>query len=105
MTVSSLSARNEALLRHVLAVGGPTSPGTLEQVLQVSRPTINRALRDLVAAGFLDKQGDGRSTRYSASDAARIALGASTSSSPGSTIRTSPTSCLSKYRLRSTPPG
>lgn len=57
MTVSSLSARDEALLRHVLAVGGPTSPGTLEQVLQVSRPTINRALRDLVAAGFLDKQG------------------------------------------------
>lgn len=82
MTISSLSARDEALLRHVLAVGGPTSPGSLELALQVSRPTINRALRGLVAAGFLDKQGNGRSTRYLASDAARIALGEFTSSSP-----------------------
>jgi DNA-binding MarR family transcriptional regulator len=78
MTISLFSARDEALLRHVLAVGGPTSPSTLEQVLHVSQPTINRAVRDLVAAGFLDKLGDGRSTRYVASEAARVALAAST---------------------------
>ncbi|MDY7574570.1 Fic family protein [Actimicrobium sp. CCI2.3] len=77
MTISPFSARDEALLRHVLAVGGPTSPNALEQVLHVSRTTINRAVRDLVAAGFLDKQGDGRSTRYVASEAAQIALAAS----------------------------
>jgi predicted HTH transcriptional regulator len=76
MNISTFSARDEALLRHLLAVDGPTSPGTLEQVLQVSRPTINRALRDLVGAGFLNKQGAGRSTRYVASEAARIALAA-----------------------------
>lgn len=78
MTISPFSARDEALLRHVLAVGGPTSLSALEQVLHVSRPTINRAVRDLVAAGFLDKQGDGRSTRYVASEAARVVLAAST---------------------------
>lgn len=82
MPNSALSTRDKALLRHVLAAGGPTSPSTLEQALQVSRPTINRALRDLVAAGFLNKQGQGRSTRYIASDAARIALGTSTSPAP-----------------------
>ena len=82
MTISPFSARDEALLRHVLAVGGPTSPSALEQVLHVSRPTINRAVRDLVAAGFLDKQGDGRSTRYVASEAARVVLAASTPYAP-----------------------
>ncbi|MEB0137054.1 Fic family protein [Actimicrobium sp. CCC2.4] len=78
MTISPFSARDEALLRYVLAAGAPTSPGSLEQVLNVSRPTLNRTVRDLVAAGFLDKQGDGRSTRYVASEAARDALAAST---------------------------
>ena len=82
MTTSPFSARDEALLRHVLAVGGPTSPSALEQVLNVSRPTINRAVRDLVAAGFLDKQGDGRSTRYMASEAARVTLAASSPYAP-----------------------
>ena len=77
----TLSPRNEALLRHILAIDGPVSPGTLEKALKISRPTINRALRDLVAAGFLDKQGDGRSTRYVASTAAQVALGDPTFSS------------------------
>lgn len=80
MTISALSARDEALLRHVLACDGPCSPGTLEQVLQVSRPTVNRALRKLVAAGFLDKHGSGRSTRYVATHAARSALAVSAQS-------------------------
>jgi len=47
-----------------------------------SRPTINRALRDLLTAGFLEKPGDGRSTRYVATDAAKAALGASPSAAP-----------------------
>lgn len=64
------------MLRHVLAAGEPTQPGALEQALQASRPTINRALRDLLASGFLEKLGDGRSTRYVATAAAKAALGA-----------------------------
>jgi Fic family protein len=75
LTISSLSVRDAALLRYVHDAGAPTSPGALEQVLSVSRPTINRALRDLVAAGLLEKQGDGRSTRYVVTEAARSALG------------------------------
>lgn len=85
MTVSALSAREKTLLRHILDAGTPTSPATLEQVLQVSRPTINRTLRDLVGAGFLDKQGAGRSTRYVASDAARVTLAASSPHAPPTT--------------------
>ncbi len=40
----------------------------------MSRPTVNRDLRDLLSAGFLEKQGDGRSTRYVATAAAEPAL-------------------------------
>ena len=76
MTPPKLSPRHAALLRHVLASGVPVAPSALEQALQVSRPTINRDLRDLLAAGLLDKQGDGRSTRYLATAAAKAALGA-----------------------------
>lgn len=64
MTTPSLPPRHEALLRRVLAAGKPVAPSALEHALQVSRPTINRDLRDLLAAGFLEKRGDGRSTRY-----------------------------------------
>lgn len=78
MTNPSLRVRREALLLHVLASHGAISPGTLEQALQVSRATVNRALRELVASGFLDKHGNGRSTRYVASDTARAALATST---------------------------
>ena len=82
MTAPTLSPRHDALLRRVLAAGEPVPPGALEQVLQASRPTINRALRDLLAAGFLEKLGDGRSTRYVATEAARAALGALPSAAP-----------------------
>ena len=82
MTTPSLSPRHAALLRLVLAAGGPVQPGALEQALQTSRPTINRALRDLLAIGFLEKQGDGRSTCYVATDAAKVALGALLSAAP-----------------------
>jgi len=75
MTAATLSPRHDELLRLVLAAGDPVQPGALEQVLQASRPTINRALRDLLAAGFLERLGDGRSTRYVATDAARAAMG------------------------------
>ena len=75
MTISTLSPRHDALLRLVLAAGKPVQPGALEQALQASRPTINRALRDLLALGFLEKLGDGRSTRYVATDTAQAALG------------------------------
>ncbi len=88
MTAIPLSPRHDALLRLVLAAEEPVQPGALEQALQVSRPTINRALRDLLASGFLEKQGDGRSTRYVATDAAKAALGplpsaAATPAGPG----------------------
>ena len=82
MTPPKLSPRHAALLRHVLASGVPVAPSALEQALQVSRPTINRDLRDLLAARLLDKQGDGRSTRYLANAAAEAALGALPSGSP-----------------------
>ncbi len=71
-----LAPRHEALLRLVLAAGAPLQPGALQQILQTSRPTINRVLRDLQASGFLERLGDGRSTRYMATDAAKAALGA-----------------------------
>ena len=82
MTTSTLLPRHAALLRLVLSAGAPVQPGALEQALQVSRPTINRALRDLLAFGFLEKLGDGRSTRYVTTDAAKAALGALPSAVP-----------------------
>ena len=75
MTTSTLSPRHAALLRLVLAGSEPVQPGALAHALQASRPTINRALRDLLAAGFLQKLGGGRSTRYVVTDTARWALG------------------------------
>lgn len=74
MTPATLPPRHEALLRHVLAAGQPVAPSELERALKVSRPTINRGLRDLLAAGFLEKLGGGRSTRYRATTAAGAAL-------------------------------
>jgi Fic family protein len=82
MTTPALSPRHDALLRVVLAATQPVQPGVLEQALPVSRPTINRALRELLAWGFLQKLGDGRSTRYVATDAAKAALGALPSTAP-----------------------
>ena len=82
MTTPALSPRHDALLRVVLAATQPVQPGALEQALPVSRPTINRALRELLAWGFLQKLGDGRSTRYVATDAAKAALGALSSTAP-----------------------
>ena len=76
MTIPALAPRHEALLRLVLAAGEPVPPGALELALRTSRPTINRALRDLLACGFLHKLGDGRSTRYVATEAATAAWGA-----------------------------
>lgn len=74
MTPATLPPRHEALLRHVLAAGQPVAPSELERALKVSRPTINRDLRDLLAASLLEKLGDGRSTRYLATTAAGAAL-------------------------------
>jgi DNA-binding transcriptional ArsR family regulator len=74
MTPPTLSPRHEALLRQVLVAGEPIAPSALENALQVSRPTINRDLRDLLAAGLLEKHGDGRSTRYLATAAVNAAL-------------------------------
>lgn len=82
MTAPTLLPRHEALLRLVLAAGGAVQPGALGQALRVSRPTINRALRDLLASGFLQKLGDGRSTRYVATDAGKAALGGLPSATP-----------------------
>lgn len=74
MTPATLPPRHKALLRHVLAAGLPVAPSELEWTLKVSRPTINRDLRDLLAASLLEKRGDGRSTRYLATTAAGAAL-------------------------------
>lgn len=82
MTLPVLSSRHHALLRLVLAAGGPVQPRALEQALQASRPTINRALRNLRASGFLEKLGDGRSTRYVATEAAKAALGVLPAAAP-----------------------
>ena len=82
MTTPTLSPRHDALLRRVLAAGEPLQPGALQQTLHTSRPTLNRALRDLLASGFLEKLGDGRSTRYMVTDAAKVALGAVPSAAP-----------------------
>ncbi|WP_369821593.1 MarR family transcriptional regulator [Rhodoferax sp. OV413] len=51
MTTPALSPRHYALLRLIITAGEAVQPGALEQVLQVSRPTINRALRDLLVSG------------------------------------------------------
>lgn len=90
MAALTLSPRHEALLRLVLAAGGAVQPGALEQALQTSRPTINRALRDLLAIGFLQKQGDGRSTRYVATDAAKVAALLSAAPTPSGLLQWSP---------------
>jgi Fic family protein len=82
VTSPDLTPRHAALLRLVLAAGEPVPPGALEQTFEASRPTINRALRDLLAAGLLEKLGAGRSTRYVATDAAKAALGAMPSVAP-----------------------
>jgi Fic family protein len=74
MTIPALLPRHEALLRLVLALAEPVQAGALEQALQVSRPTLNRVLRDLLASGLLEKRGDGRATRYVATEAARDLL-------------------------------
>lgn len=82
MTLPSLSPHHHALLRLVLAASEPIQPGALERDFQGSRPTINRALRDLLATGFLEKRGNGRSTRYVATDSAKAALRALPSAAP-----------------------
>lgn len=74
MTASALTARHGALLRFALAAARPVSPAELEQALEVSRPTINRDLRELVDSGYLERLGGGRSTRYAATSAAKAAL-------------------------------
>ncbi|WP_137919133.1 Fic family protein [Hydrogenophaga sp. 2FB] len=84
MTTPPLSPRHESLLRLVLAAGAPVQPGALEQSLQASRPTVNRALRDLLASGFLERLGSGRSTRYVVTDVGKATLGALPSATPTS---------------------
>lgn len=71
MSIPGLLPRHEALLRLVLTLDEPVQASALEQALQVSRPTLNRDLRDLVTSGMLDKRGDGRATRYVATEAAQ----------------------------------
>ena len=76
MTIPALSPRHEALLRLVLSAKESIQPSALEQALQVSRPTLNRDLRDLLASGLLEKLGAGRSTRYVTTAAGKAALSA-----------------------------
>jgi predicted HTH transcriptional regulator len=82
MATFVLPPRYEALLRLILTAGTPVAPGTMEKSLQASRPTLNRALRDLLASGLLEKRGNGCSTRYVATDAAKAALGSELAGSP-----------------------
>lgn len=83
MNGSSLPARYESILRFIQTATQPVAPGTLEQTLNASRPTINRALLDLVNSGLLEKQGAGRSTRYVATTAGSAALDPPPASSVG----------------------
>ena len=83
MTTPALTPRHDSLLRLVLAAEEPVPPGALEHALHTSRPTINRALRDLLASGLLEKLGNGRSTRYVATGAAKAAFGPVLSATPG----------------------
>ncbi len=68
MTAASLSPRHEAVLARVLAASSSVQPGTLEQSLQIPRPSLNRILRDLLTAGLIAKEGAGRATRYTGVD-------------------------------------
>jgi Fic family protein len=74
MNPTLLSTRHTTLLRWLITAAQAVQPGELEAALQLSRPTLNRDLRELLSAGFLKKSGDGRSTRYAATDAAQAAL-------------------------------
>lgn len=71
MSTPTLSARQNAVLRLVLAAAEPVQPGALEKSLETSRPALNRTLRELLALGLLEKRGDGRSTSYIATIAAK----------------------------------
>lgn len=75
MNPTLLSPRHKSLLRWLVTAAQAVQPGELAAALQISRPTLNRDLRELLGAGFLEKSGDGRSTRYTATDAAQAALG------------------------------
>ena len=108
MTDSRLSPRHAALLNEVIAAGEPVQPAVLAQALETSRPTVNRALRDLLDFGFLQRLGDGRSTRYVATDAGKTASGIPPSVSPpppgSGVLRWSPASLSLVEALRA-PPG
>lgn len=62
--------RQQALLRHLARAAGALQPAALVQALGLSRPTLNRELRELLAMGLITKAGDGRSTRYTATTGA-----------------------------------
>ena len=75
MAQSILPLREDALLRLALANEGPVAPGTLQARLQIARPTLNRVLRNLLAAGLLERVGNGRSTCYIVTPGAQEMLG------------------------------
>jgi Fic family protein len=75
MNTTKLSTLQDKVLRLVLASEAAVKAGTLEKSLDASRPTLNRALSDLVSSGLLTRQGGGRSTCYIATDAAKAVLG------------------------------
>ena len=74
MSPPSPPPRQTALLRWVIKAAKAVQPGELEASLLMTRPTLNRDLRQLLAAGFLEKHGGGRSTRYVATDSAKALL-------------------------------
>ena len=82
MNPTLLSPRHTALLRWLVTAAQAVQPGELEAALQISRPTLNRDLRELLSAGFLEKSGNGRSTRYAVTVAAQAALRDTLSASP-----------------------
>lgn len=99
MILLTLSPRHVKLLQQVIAAGQPVAPSALEEALGVSRPTINRDLRDLLAADFLQKQGGGRSTRYVATTLAEAALAMPSGSQASVGSKTSPWSASSQVLL------
>lgn len=74
--------RGFALLRLVVEAAQPIQPQALVNALQVSRPTVNRTLRELVGKGWLEKIGEGPATRYRATEVGKLEAAGLTADPP-----------------------
>lgn len=63
-TQPKLSRNAQDLLRLIQAGQSPIAPGELEVALAIPRSTLNRELSGLLARNLIEREGQGRSTRY-----------------------------------------